>query len=150
MTMRRTTIIIATLVAAALLAGCRDEEQHPMVLGNGTYTGGGNTPLTAKQVSALNGRVMMQGEENATAGSNESMSEPQPAEIREPNGQPTASGAALNSRVMLQGEPNASAGSNESMSEPKPGETQTPQGQQPAASDKTLDQRLMKQETGGK
>ena len=29
MTMQRTTIIIAAIVAAGLLAGCRNEEQHP-------------------------------------------------------------------------------------------------------------------------
>jgi hypothetical protein len=102
MTMQRATIIIATIVAAGLLAGCRNEEQHPMVLGNGTYTGGGNAALTDKQVSELNTRVMLQGMTNATAGSNESMSEPQPAEIRAPNGQPSASSKALDQRLMKQ------------------------------------------------
>ena len=102
MTMQRTTIIVAAIIAAGLLAGCRNEEQHPMVLGNGTYTGGGNGGLTTKQVSELNNRVMLQGMTNATAGSNESMSEPQPAEIREPNGQPSASGKVLDQRLMKQ------------------------------------------------
>ena len=102
MTMQRTTIIVAAIVAAGLLAGCRNEEQHPMVLGNGTYTGEGNSGLTAKQVSELNNRVMLQGETNATAGSNESMSEPQPAEVREPNAQPSAGGKALDRRLMKQ------------------------------------------------
>lgn len=100
--MRRTAIVIATIVAAGLLAGCRNEEQHPMVLGDGTYTGGGNAPLTVKQVSALHDRIMLQGTTNATAGSNESMSEPQPAEIREPNAQASASGKALDKRLMKQ------------------------------------------------
>ncbi|MEJ2626033.1 MAG: hypothetical protein P8Z80_16340 [Pseudolabrys sp.] len=102
MTTRRIAIIIAAIIAAGLLAGCRNEEQHPMVLGNGAYTGGGNAPLTAKQVSELNNRVMLQGLANATAGSNESMSEPQPVETREPNAQPSASGKALDQRLMKQ------------------------------------------------
>lgn len=103
MTMQRTTIIIAAIVAAGLLAGCRNEEQHPYVFGNGTYTGGGNTGLTAKQVSELRQRVMLQGMTNASAGSNESMSEPrQPAEVREPTGQPSASNKVLDKRLMEQ------------------------------------------------
>lgn len=96
--MKRSTIVIAAIIAAGLLAGCRQEEDHPMVLGNGAYTGGGNAPLTAKQVSALNGRIMLQGETNASAGSNESMSEPGPAT----KSQPAASDKVLDQRLMQQ------------------------------------------------
>jgi hypothetical protein len=98
MTMQRSTIIVAAIVIAGLLAGCRQEEEHPLVLGNGTYTGGGETQLTAGQVSALNDRIMLQGITNTSAGSNESTAEPGPAKA----GQPTASDKALDSRLRQQ------------------------------------------------
>jgi hypothetical protein len=98
MTMQRSAIIVAAIIAAGLLAGCRQEEDRPMVLGNGAYAGGGNAPLTAAQVSALNDRIMLQGVTNTTAGSNESTAEPGPATAA----QPTASDKALNQRLQQQ------------------------------------------------
>ncbi len=100
--MQRSTIVIAAIIVAGLLAGCRQEEQHPLVLGNGTYTGGGNASLTEQQLSELNNRIMLQGETNTSAGSNESMSEPGPAEAREPQGQPAASSGVLDQRLQQQ------------------------------------------------
>ena len=96
--MQRSTIVIATIIVAGLLAGCRDEEQHPMVLGNGAYTGGGNTPLTAKQVSELNDRIMLQGSSNTSAGSNVSTAELGTAQAA----QPTASDKVLDNRLKQQ------------------------------------------------
>jgi hypothetical protein len=95
---KRSTIVIAAIIAAGLLAGCRQEEDRPMVLGSGAYTGGGNTSLTAAQVSALNSRIMLQGVTNTTAGSSTSTKELGPTTAP----QPTASDKTLNQRLQQQ------------------------------------------------
>ena len=94
--MKRSIIVIAALLAAALLASCRDEEQHPLVMGNGNYAGPADNQLTAKQLSEIDSRVALQGTANETGGAARRPTEERPA---------PATPAALEKRLQEQAGP---------------------------------------------
>lgn len=65
-TSRSIFAVVALVVAAGLLAGCRAEEQGRELLYNkGNYSGPMDPELTPKQIDELNARVMLQGGPNA-------------------------------------------------------------------------------------
>jgi hypothetical protein len=65
--MQRWTIVIAAILAATVLASCRQEQDHPFVEGS-NYDGPADMQLTPAQVNALNNRIALQGESNVSAG----------------------------------------------------------------------------------
>ena len=96
--MQRSTIVIAAIVTVALLAGCRQEENRPLVLDKGNYTGPVYDQLSQKQLSALESRAALQGTANETGGAARRPTEEKPAP-------PTS--AALEKRLQEQAGPAA-------------------------------------------
>ena len=82
--MKRSIIVIAAILAATLLASCRDEGQHPLVTGNGTYAGATDSQLDAKQLSELEDRVALQGTANVAGGAARRPTEERPAPPQNP------------------------------------------------------------------
>jgi outer membrane murein-binding lipoprotein Lpp len=77
--MQRIIIVTAAILTAIVLAGCRQEQDHPLVTGNGNYTGPAPQELTSSQVNALNSRIALQGEANVSAGAAVRPAEERPA-----------------------------------------------------------------------
>ena len=62
-------LVAAAALTAALLAGCRDAEQdHPLILDKGSYTGAKDNTLSPAQLSELRDRVVMQAGADSTTG----------------------------------------------------------------------------------
>jgi hypothetical protein len=77
--MQRSIILIAAILTAALLAGCRQEQDHPLVMGNGTYTGKTYSKLSQRQLSELESRAALQGTANVSGGAARRPTEERPA-----------------------------------------------------------------------
>jgi len=87
----------AVFVAAAVLAGCRAEEQgRPLVLKKGVYSGEKDTSLNSSQLSELKDRVALQG-----GGGIGGSAGPVAASSPRP-GASGSTGSALNQRLRLQ------------------------------------------------
>jgi hypothetical protein len=97
--MQRSILVVVAILVAGLLAGCRQEEDHPLVLGNGNYTGTQDTGLTGEQLSELNNRVDLQGASNVTGGGASGAAEAAPGEQQQA---PAASDKELDQRLQKQ------------------------------------------------
>jgi hypothetical protein len=77
--MKQSIIVIAAICAVAVLAGCRQEQDHPLVTGNGNYTGPAPEELTPAQVNALGNRIALQGTASESGGAAVRPKEERPA-----------------------------------------------------------------------